>query len=228
MSDFDTEFCEVRYVEADGAVFLRWKKFARLDDYRKPTMFALELIRAHNAVRFIVDARNGFEDDKRDVEWGFSYLLPEIAKTACRFVCFILTAENLHAIGDEMDMWTVEFGKYFAVTKSADYESAVASTKECVLMTVRYTVADGKRNEFYEKLKSNDIIWKSRAEAGNIRYDYYLPMDSENDICLLEMWTNIQAQLLHTKSEHFALLGELKKQYVKNVKIEKYAAQTLQ
>ena len=113
--EFDSEFSNVRYIESDRVVFLTWKKFARIEDYRKPTLFALDLLRQHPHSNFVVDARNGFEDDAEDVEWGFTELLPNMAKTDCKCVVFIM--EKVVPIEEEMDMWTKEFGKYFAVDK---------------------------------------------------------------------------------------------------------------
>lgn len=125
MTEFYSEHAEVKYIKEDKVVLLTWKKPAYLENYRMPTEFALELLRNNEGSNFIIDARNGFEDDKRDVEWGFSYLLPEMAKTSCRFVCFIMN--EINDIEDEMDMWTIEFGKYFAVTKVRGYDEAKAS-----------------------------------------------------------------------------------------------------
>lgn len=56
-----SEFCQVDYVKSDNVVLLSWKKFARLDDYREPTLFALNLLRQHPQSNFVVDARNGKE-----------------------------------------------------------------------------------------------------------------------------------------------------------------------
>ena len=75
--NFNSEFCQVDYVKSDNVVLLSWKKFARLDDYREPTLFALNLLRQHPQSNFVVNARNGFEDDPADVVWGFSELLPD-------------------------------------------------------------------------------------------------------------------------------------------------------
>ena len=80
-------------------------------------------MKENNNCRFIVDARNGFEDDKEDVEWGFSVLLPGMAQTTCKNICFIMNEVN--EIEDEMDMWTKEFGKYFAVSKALNYQNAL-------------------------------------------------------------------------------------------------------
>lgn len=120
---FNSEFCNVKYVTDDNIVFLTWKKFCYYDDYRKPTLFALELLRQNPNSNFVVDARSGFEDEKDDVEWGFKVLLPAMSKTDCKIVIFIMNEVN--EIEEEMDMWTKEFMKYFIVKKVTTYEEAV-------------------------------------------------------------------------------------------------------
>jgi len=123
MKEFDSEFCNVKFVEKDNMVLLRWKKFASGDNYRKPTTFAWELLKEKVDSNFIVDARNGFEDEKADVEWGFSALLPGMAQTTCKIVCFIMN--EINDIEEEMDMWTKEFRNYFVVVKALSYEDAL-------------------------------------------------------------------------------------------------------
>jgi hypothetical protein len=121
--EFDSEFCNVKYMPNDNVVFLTWKKFCCYDDYRNPTVFALELLKKYSNSNFVFDARNGFEDEKEDVEWGFSVLLPAMSKTDCKNVVFIMNVVN--EIEEEMDMWTKEFMKYFTVKKVKSYEEAV-------------------------------------------------------------------------------------------------------
>jgi hypothetical protein len=121
-NEFDSEFCNVRYISKDNIVFLTWKKFCCYDDYRNPTMFALELLKKYPNSDFVVDARNGFEDKKEDVEWGFCVLLPAMSKTDCKNVVFIMNEVN--EIEEEMDMWTKEFMKYFTVKKVKCYEDS--------------------------------------------------------------------------------------------------------
>jgi hypothetical protein len=123
-TEFNSEYCHVQYLESAQAVLLVWKKFASFDNYREPTSFALTLMQNNLVTRFVVDARNGFEDDKADVEWGFAWLLPEMAKTGCKTVVFVMN-ELHNDIGAEMDMWTVEFGKYFEVNKYDNLEDAL-------------------------------------------------------------------------------------------------------
>lgn len=91
-----------------------------------------------------------------------------------------------------------------------------------ILVTVRYTVKSGKREELYQKIVEQHIDTASRAEEGNRKYDYYLPLDSENDLCLLELWTSAQAQKEHSKTPHYQLLSALKEQYVESAQIQIY------
>jgi quinol monooxygenase YgiN len=219
-NEFDSDYASVTYVEKDNVVLLVWKKEAHLDHYREPVSFALELLRNHPGSNFVGDARNGFEDDKRDVEWGFTYWLLEMAKTSCKFICFIMNEVN--DIEDEMEMWMLEIGKYFAVTRTQNYEEAIKSMYHGVLADVVYVVQDGKRDEFVQALLKEQIAEGSRQEPGNIKYEISLPVDKDNEVCLLEMWTNHLEQEWHKETTHYSKLTELKKKYVKEVRINCY------
>lgn len=126
--EFDSQYANVKYNADDNIVLLTWKGFCRFDDYRTPTIFALELLKKYSNSNFVVDARNGFEDEKEDVEWGFSVLLPAMAETDCKHVVFIM--DEVNEIEEEMDMWTKEFLKYFSVKKVNCYKDAVKYIKE--------------------------------------------------------------------------------------------------
>lgn len=121
--EFDSDFSNVKYMTDDNIVLLTWKKFCFYDDYRNPTTFALELLKKYPNSNFVIDARNGFEDEKDDVEWGFSVLLPAMSSADCKNVVFIMNEVN--EIEEEMDMWTKEFMKYFTVKKVTSYGEAV-------------------------------------------------------------------------------------------------------
>ena len=162
MKELDTEFCNVKYMEKDNVVLLTWKEFACGDDYRIPTTFAWELLKKYKESKFVVDARNGFEDEKEDVKWGFSILLPGMAQTTCKIVCFIMNKVN--EIEEEMDMWTKEFGKYFAVVKAINYDDAMEKANRFLMVNVRYHIKKGYRDEFVQKVKEEGIIELSKEE----------------------------------------------------------------
>lgn len=218
--EFDSENCNVRYIEKDKVVLLTWKKFARLDDYRKPTLFASDLMKAFPNSQLVVDARNGFEDDHEDVTWAFSELLPSMAKSTCKAVVFIMSSTP--DLQGEMDMWTKEFAKYFAVIHAQSYEQAISKLKSRIIVTVRYTVMPGMREAFLEKVNAQGIAVASRAEPGNYQYDYFKPLDSEDVLFLLEMWVSNDDLEAHSKTAHYAQLQVLKEEFVTAATIEKY------
>ena len=117
---FESDYAIIEYIEKDNVVFHVWKKEAHFDDYRKPVMASLEMLRTHKGNVFIVDARNGFEDVKEDVEWGFTYFLPELKRTGCEIWGFILP--EISDIEGEIDLWTNEIEKNFRVIRAEKYE----------------------------------------------------------------------------------------------------------
>ena len=124
---FESEFAKTDYIAKDNVVFHVWKKEAHFDDYRDPVKASLELLREHKDSIFIVDARNGFEDVKEDVEWGFEWFLPELKKTGCKVWGFILP--EVSDIEGEIDLWTREVEKNFKVIRAVSYDEIVALAK---------------------------------------------------------------------------------------------------
>ena len=120
---FNSEYCKVSYIEEYNIVFLVWKKFCCGENYRKPTLHALDLLKKFKDSNFVFDARNGFEDEKEDVEWGFNILLPSMSKTTCKNVVFIMN--EVSNIEGEMNMWEKEFKKYFNIKRVLSFEEAV-------------------------------------------------------------------------------------------------------
>ena len=122
---FDSQYGRVEYVEKDNVILLTWKEKCCYDDYRNTTLAALSGLQKYPNSNFVVDARDGFEDEKEDFEWGVNVLLPAISETTCEVVVFIM--ELVNDIEEEMDMWTKEFMRYFKVVKVDSYTKAVSA-----------------------------------------------------------------------------------------------------
>lgn len=91
-----------------------------------------------------------------------------------------------------------------------------------ILLNVTYKVKSGQREAFYQAVCDAKVPELSRAEAGNIKYDYYLSVDDADTILLIEHWKDAEAFKLHTEEEHFKLLGKIKDEYVAETIIGKY------
>ena len=91
-----------------------------------------------------------------------------------------------------------------------------------IVLNVTYKCKPDMREEFLEMIYTEGIDTASRSEKGNIKYDYYIPADGSDDLLLVEKWSNAEALAAHREQPHFARLGDLKKEYVFDVIVEKY------
>lgn len=90
-----------------------------------------------------------------------------------------------------------------------------------IILCVTYKCKPGMRDKFLSRIKIEGIDALCRAEAGNIKYDYYIAADSGEELLLLEKWRDAEALTEHGKQPHFARLGELKSEYVSETVIER-------
>ena len=91
-----------------------------------------------------------------------------------------------------------------------------------IVLNVIYKCKPEMREEFLEMIMSEGIDVACRNESGNIKYDYYIPTDDNDDLLLVEKWQDAESLAEHSKQPHFARLGELKKDYVNDTLIEKF------
>lgn len=187
---FESEFAKSEYIEKDNAVLHVWKKEAHFDDYRDPVKASLEMLREHKNSIFIVDARNGFEDVKEDVEWGFEWFLPELKKTGCKVWGFILP--EVSDIEGEIDLWTREVEKNFRVIRAVSYDEIVALAKSESLTVRRIEDSDAKA--------VSDLIRKTISISNKKDYpedlmDQLIKSETPEHVLQMAGWTNFYVVL---------------------------------
>ena len=91
-----------------------------------------------------------------------------------------------------------------------------------IVLNVTYKCKPDMRDEFLKTIITEGIDEASRAESGNMKYDYYLPADGGNELLLVEKWLDAEALAKHGKQPHYLRLGELKQKYVSDTVIERY------
>lgn len=91
-----------------------------------------------------------------------------------------------------------------------------------IVLNVTYRCKPGMRDAFLQRIRAEGLDGASRAEAGNLKYDYYLPAEDGPELLLVEKWRNAEALADHGRQPHFARLGELKPQYVDDTVIERF------
>ncbi len=91
-----------------------------------------------------------------------------------------------------------------------------------IVLNVTYKCKPGRRDEFLKMIDSEGIGAACRAEAGNIKYDYYLPAGGGDELILLEKWRDAEALAAHGAQPHMEKLKALKAEYVADTVIERF------
>lgn len=220
---FDSEFCSVTRPEGREAVLLSWKQPATGDAFREPFRFARELLSSLSHPVLLIDPGDGFCPEVEDAEWLDSSLLPELSKTGCRKAALLLREEAV----PDAEQWRTALGCFFAVWTAAFAEEALRRMEQLIWVDVAYTVKPEKRDELYAKIEEQGIVYSSRREPGNYRYDYVAPMDRPGELWITEVWTGAEAQKAHAATESYARLLRLKSEYVEQTVLRKFTVSEL-
>ena len=78
------------------------------------------------------------------------------------------------------------------------------------------------RDEFLKMIRTEGIDAACRAEEGNISYEYYLPVDNDRDLLLIEKWRDADAVARHAKQAHMVRMDELKSEYATGMSLEMF------
>ena len=65
-----------------------------------------------------------------------------------------------------------------------------------------------------------------RAEEGNERYEYFLPMEDPETVLLIDRWRDQEALDIHHKSEMMARIAALRDKYQLRLRVERYVEES--
>ena len=91
-----------------------------------------------------------------------------------------------------------------------------------ITVNIRYTGRNGAARRFAEEMTASGVVDAVRAEAGNERYEYYIPMDDPETVLLIDRWVDQAAIDVHHKSDMMRRIAELREKYGLRMKVEKY------
>lgn len=93
-----------------------------------------------------------------------------------------------------------------------------------ITVNLRYTGKDGAARRFAEEMTLSGTVAAIRAEAGNLRYEYYQPLDDPETILLIDSWTDQAAIDIHHASPMMATIAALREKYDLHMTVERYVS----
>ena len=93
-----------------------------------------------------------------------------------------------------------------------------------IIVNLYYTGKNGAARLFAEEMISSGTVADIRAEAGNLRYEYFLPVEDPETVLLIDSWQDQEAIDAHHASPMMATIASLRDKYDLHMKVERYVS----
>jgi quinol monooxygenase YgiN len=94
--------------------------------------------------------------------------------------------------------------------------------KMAITINIYYTGKNGSALKFAEEMISSGVVSEIRAEEGNIRYEYFCPINDAETVLLIDSWENQKAIDVHHASPMMEKITRLREKYNLSMKVERY------
>ena len=93
-----------------------------------------------------------------------------------------------------------------------------------VFVNIYYTGTGDNARKFAEEMESSGTAEAIRRETGNLRYEYFFPMEKPETVLLIDGWEDQEAIDRHHASPMMEKITELRVKYDLHMKVERYVS----
>ena len=94
-----------------------------------------------------------------------------------------------------------------------------------ITVNLYYAGINGNARRFAEEMESSGTADMIRAEEGNVRYEYFFPMNDPETVLLIDAWGNQEAIDVHHASPMMQKILTLREKYDLHMKVERYISE---
>lgn len=91
-----------------------------------------------------------------------------------------------------------------------------------ITVNLYYTGVDSNARKFAEEMEKSGTADRIRAEKGNLRYEYFAPLDDPETILLIDSWESQEALDVHHASPMMATIAALREKYDLHMRVERF------
>lgn len=106
----------------------------------------------------------------------------------------------------------------------AHMKSAEVIIDMAITVNIYYTGSSGSALKFAREMISSGVVDDIRNEPGNLRYDYFLSLDENETVLLIDSWINRQAIDAHHASDMMQRIAALRDKYDLHMRVERYVS----
>ena len=103
--------------------------------------------------------------------------------------------------------------------------SNIKETKErdmSLTINIYYTGENGNARKFAEEMEQSGTAAAIRAEKGNLKYEYFYPLNDKETVLLIDSWENQEAIDAHHQTPMMDKITELRNKYDLHMRVERY------
>lgn len=93
-----------------------------------------------------------------------------------------------------------------------------------ITVNIYYRGVNGNAKKFAEEMVMSGVVSNIRAEQGNLKYEYFFPMDDAETVLLIDSWENQQTIDVHHNSPMMAEIIELRNKYDLHMEVERFVS----
>ena len=96
-----------------------------------------------------------------------------------------------------------------------------------ITVNLYYTGQNGSARAFAREMEESGVADAIRKEEGNLRYQYFLPMDDPETVLLIDSWEDQAAIDAHHASPMMAQIAALRDKYDLHMRAERFISEDL-
>lgn len=93
-----------------------------------------------------------------------------------------------------------------------------------ITVNLRYAGKNGSARCFAQEMTASGTVAAIRAEAGNLRYEYYLSLDDPETVLLIDQWRDQAAIDAHHASPMMQTISALREKYDLHMTVERFVS----
>ena len=93
-----------------------------------------------------------------------------------------------------------------------------------ITVNIYYSGEKGAARAFAEDMVQSGVVAAIRAEEGNLRYEYYFPMEEPETVLLIDQWRDQAAIDAHHASPMMGRIAALREKYDLHMKVERFVS----
>ena len=93
-----------------------------------------------------------------------------------------------------------------------------------ITVNLYYQGREGSARAFAREMTERGVVAAIRAEEGNLRYEYFVPLDDPETVLLIDQWRDQAAIDAHHASPMMARIAALREKYDLHMTVERFVS----